>query len=281
MIGVSLKAINYGDFERNEIYDCLLFYIGFSSGSLLQPYLVSHRIGKDSTTAINSIYNLRKNQYSPIPLPPSVGSQQYRDSKYHYQLFTNIFQTYSTKPNYFKSINSQWSRVWHSFQSTEDIMTLTLSTSIEGLLNDIFIPELKSQDDNEERQLEIKEIKKSLSTLEIKNEDIVIIMNSLAHSIKLTASKALNEFVEKKVISRDEKKQWTKLRNASAHPKISHKSASDALAEDSMIRSCINIFHLIIFNALNYSGPIYDLSSSNEVRVITHTDLLLEIETVS
>lgn len=49
----------------------------------------------------------------------------------------------NAKPLYFDSSYSQWMRVWHAFNSANNITILTLGVAIEGLLNDIFIPALK------------------------------------------------------------------------------------------------------------------------------------------
>lgn len=197
-----------GSFEPDVLLPCLKFYIGFSSASMPQFVYILKRIGKDKQEIISSIANVQKHQNSSSPMSSGVGDEKYRDSAYHYRFLENIIKLYKDNPKQFDSIYSQWERVWHSFQSKNSIMILTLSVAIEGVLNDIYIPAIKAKKDNSKLETEIQEIKKKIETLKLTNDQRNRIMGSVSYWKNITATKALDYLIEQGVITSADKKLW-------------------------------------------------------------------------
>lgn len=245
-----------GDFDIEEVRSCLKFYIGFTSGSMPQLVLMVEIKGDDKVETISSVSSSQKRQTSVSPIIPNAATGKSMDPEYHYSLFRKIVWLYREHPKRFESIYAQWRRVWYSFQSQNSIMSLTLSVAIEGLLNDIFIPEIKLQLDTRELEAEIAKVKAQLKALEIDQQQLSRLMNSVGHWTSITASKAMDYLIDYQVITKEDKKNWTYLRNASAHPKMKDSDSAKERLEKEKVLSCLNTFHKLILNALAYSGPV-------------------------
>ncbi|AMC35334.1 hypothetical protein [Janthinobacterium sp. B9-8] len=249
-----VTAVVSGCFDVKNVLECLKFYIGFSCGSMPQPYYVCERTGVEIVTKICSINNSYRNKISSNPMVSNVGGD-YNNKEYHYQLFKNILNVRSENRKVYDSIYSQWYQVWYSFQSINSIAALTLSVAIEGLLLDIFIPIIETKNRDEDLDADVKKIKEIISDLEIDIEYKVTLHNSISYLKKQTAAKALNYLIDREIITKDEKKLWSDLRNACAHPKIKDDSPAVELVERERVLSCLNLFHNLVFNALSYTGP--------------------------
>lgn len=201
---------------------------------------------------------------------------KYKNYAYHYALLENMDSLYRKNPKRFESIYSQWERVWYSFQSKNSIMFLTLSVAIEGLLNDIYIPTIKSRDENIEMNTEIDEIKTQIKSLELTSEQRNRLLGSVSYWKSITAAKALNYLVEHKIITIDDKKLWQELRNESAHPKVRENDLAKERLELEQVLSCLNLFHKLILNTLTFSGPIIIFQGDRKFTCeeLIHTDIL-------
>lgn len=266
-----------GDFDIEEIRSCLKFYIGFTSGSMPQLVLMVEIIGDDKVEVISSVSNSQKRQTSVSPIIPNAATGKSMDPEYHYTLFRKIVELYRRHPERFESIYAQWKRVWYSFQSQNSIMSLTLSVAIEGLLNDIFIPEIKRQRDSSELEAEVAKVKAQLKALEIDQQQLSRLMNSVGHWNSITASKAMDYLIEHQVITKEDKKNWTYLRNASAHPKMKDSDSAKERLEKAKVLSCLNTFHKLILNTLSYSGPvdIFDAEGEHKLIELEHQEIFL------
>ena len=248
-----------GDFEHEQLLRCLRFYIGFSSASMPQFLYILKRKGSEETEIISSINVEKKNQLASSPMIETASLDS------HYQLLKNIINLYSERSEWFDSVYSQWERVWYSFQSENSIMALTLSVAIEGLLNDIYIPIIKDKGNNSELKSEICNIKKQIKEeLKLTDRQRERLLNNVSHWGNITAANALIYLIDNHVVTTEDKKLWSKLRNESAHPKIKVKSFElDKLERDSVL-SCLNLFHKLILNVLAYSGPVRFFKASKD-----------------
>ena len=270
---VSVNAT--GEFDTNRVLECLLFYIGFSGGVMPQPYITIRRNGAENTTTIHSIDNSYKHKRSSNPMVSSVAEKEYKES--HYQLFKSILDLRATTPKVYESIYSQWNQVWHAFQSENAITSLTLSVAIEGLLNDIFIPAIKKNVKDEELEEDIKQIKALVSDLDISPKHKDRLLGSVSYWKNISAAKALEFLLNEGIITIDEKKLWTKMRNECAHPKVRDDSLASQQLDRDRVLSCLNLFHNLIFNVLKYSGPRFYFrigSKSNTFDMIEHKEVL-------
>ncbi|MCY7297137.1 hypothetical protein [Alteromonas sp. a30] len=263
-----------GVFDVEQVFECLKFYIGFTSGSMLQPIFIVKRNKQSQVSIIKSISNIQKRQRSSNPVPSTYGNKRV-ETDYHYQIFRNIFELYKVKPNFFESIYSQWARVWYSFQSKNSITILTLSVAIEGMLNDVFIPKFKQLGVNDHLDEEILRIKKLISEIEIPTAQIDRLKSSVSYWKNITAAKSLDYLVQLGIISQDEKKSWSKLRNASAHPKTKEMNAASLEKERDNLLLCLNLFHNLIFNTIHYSGPrhYWAVNSTSPLKMLEHNEI--------
>ncbi|HEN9558253.1 TPA: hypothetical protein U9I86_001061 [Acinetobacter baumannii] len=250
-----------GDIERDKILDCLTIYLGFCSGTLLQPYYSTYTVKKQITTIIHSVNKIYlNNNYAPI-LPNRL-SEPYNNGEYHYNILKNFIKLYSTNQVFFLSIYAQWKRVWLSYSSIQDIRNLALTTAIEGLLNDIFIPLIKGSLKDEDLDIEINEIKAAIKTLNIDEKYKEKLQHSISYLKNITANKALNYLAEKSIIDFNEVAGWKKLRNEVAHPKIKYLDTLNKYAEKENFYHSLNLFNSLILQTLAYEGPRFYYSSN-------------------
>ncbi|WIG78455.1 hypothetical protein KFZ67_06335 [Photobacterium damselae] len=253
-----------GCFEPEELLPCLKFYIGFCSASMPQFVYMLKRTSGGKQEVISSITNNQKRQRSFSPMIASVGNEKYSDSVYHYNLLKSIISVYKNNPKRFRSVYSQWERVWYSSQSKNSIMILTLSVAIEGLLNDIYIPAIKRKKDNSELEAEIKKVKQQVKMLELTDDQRSRILGSVSYWKNITAAKALDYLIEQSVITSLDKKLWQELRNESAHPKVHEENLAKEKLEREKVLSCLNLFHKLVLNTLMFSGPVGVLQVGKE-----------------
>lgn len=277
-----VKHIDYievwviGDFDPKTLLKCLKFYIGFSSGSMPQFFYIKEIIDTICIETISSISNPQKRQLAPSPMVDNIANDKYKDHFYHYNLLKNIISLYEDSPKLFQSIYLQWERVWYSWQSKNSIMILTLSVAIEGLLNDIYIPSIKSECESTELLQEIDDIKLEISTLNLTDFQKNRLISSVNYWKNITASKALKYLIDNKIITNKDKRLWTKLRNKSAHPRVQEDDLAKQVLEQEQVLSCLDLFHKLILNILRYSGPIrvFQLNEEFEFIELTYTKVL-------
>ena len=265
-----------GIFEPEELLECLKFYIGFSSSSMPQFYYVKEIKNGRKREVVSSIDNKQKLKHSSSPMIDSIADEKYRDFAYHYSLLENIINLYRENPKQFESIYSQWERVWHSFQSKNSIMILTLSVAIEGLLNDIYIPAIKIKNNDIELDAQIDNIKQQIKSLELTSDQRSRLIGSVSYWKSITAAKALGYLIERGVVTTADKKLWQELRNESAHPKVREENLDKERLELEQVLSCLNLFHKLILNTLSFSGPIILLQADRKFTCVEliHKDIL-------
>lgn len=265
-----------GNFNPDILLGCIKFYIGFGDGSYVQPYLIYRINNGIKKTVINSINQEKILQRSSNPLPSST---IYSGSKtdYHYNILINIIKLRYKNPDWYNCINAHWDRVWHSFQTKNNIMSLTLSVAIEGILNDIYIPKLENNN-NKELNDDIEELKKEIAKLNITTKYKDKLYSSISHFKKITAAKAMDHLVNRGIITISDKKAWIKVRNMSAHPRKKDHSIASETDERNNIFLCLNLFHSLIFNVLSYSGPrnYFSIDQGNKVIEIKYINIFNE-----
>ena len=193
-----------GSINPEIILDCLTFYLGFCSGILLQPYYSTYMISKQKIITLYSTNKLYL-QKSYVPaIAPKLSNKEFRDGEFHFNILRNSIRLHAKNPKHFLSIFAQWRRVWLSFNSEQDLTNLALTTAIEGLLNDIFIPIFKKSKVDSALERDIIEIKKIIDDLEID----VVYKDKLQHSISylknITANKALILLAEVGILRKKE-----------------------------------------------------------------------------
>ena len=266
-----------GKFVTDKLLEAIKFYIGLSNATMPQPYYILNK-AENCTESIISTNLSNRRKTSASPLIEHIGDEEYKDNQYHYNILRQLISLYESDFKQFNSLFSQWQRVWHSFQSNHAITTLTLAVAIEGLLNDIYIPEIKEAYACKTKDPEIENLKQQIKKLNITQDHRQRLLSSIGHWNDVTATRALDELVSSSIITNDEKNNWKKLRNEKAHPKTM--GTGDVFNESDRNRmlSCINLFHKLILNKLKFSGPmvIQELNSNNPVALYTYRNISRE-----
>lgn len=244
-----------GSINPEIILDCLTFYLGFCSGILLQPYYSTYMISNQKIITLYSTNKLYL-QKSYVPaIASNLSNKEFRDGEFHFNILRNSIRLHAKNPKHFLSIFAQWRRVWLSFNSEQDLTNLALTTAIEGLLNDIFIPIFKKTKKDAVLEEDINRIKEIIQTLEINEAYKGRLQDSISHLKNITANKALSLLVDTQVLSKEEIRAWKALRNEVAHPKIRSANLSNKYDEKENFISCLNLFNSLILQTLLYNGP--------------------------
>jgi hypothetical protein len=257
-----------GSFEMEKMYDSLVFYIGLTSGCLPQCYGMVKRKGESQSTFIRGVQNSYRLISIPGPMPENVSIGGKISYESHYDILKKIYSVNIENPLYFDSAYAQWKRVWHGYKSQDSIAMLSLSVSVEGLLNDIFAPRLKEDSlDPEFDGAKVKIIEK-ISELEIDIKHKESISGFVAKWGNIHAPKALSILVEKGLISDKEKKAWEKIRHSSAHPTFIEQSDARMQKDHDRMAKCLNLFYRLVLNIFEYSGAQYEYGEPRKPDVV-------------
>ncbi|MDD9156529.1 hypothetical protein PVK64_10045 [Aliivibrio sp. S4TY2] len=244
-----------GDFVPKDFELCVRFFLNFSCGVLIQPYILFTNIRNVSQCIIRSFNNQILHKRSTNPIPSNIQIPEGRDN-YSIDLLQRFLILQSENIKYFNCLNNQWERVWRGFNSSDDIAELVLSVAVEGILNDIYIPDFKLHRLDEDLVETIKKIKVKLKTLDIEPEHLSRLVSSISYWKNITAAKALDILISESVLGGNDKKLWNKIRNASAHPISKDTNHIEEQQKRDDLYSCIDIFHKLVLNVLAYSGPV-------------------------
>lgn len=261
--------------ESEELLDCLAFYLGLTSGILLQPYYSNYISNNRETITLYSTNKIYLNKSFITTIPHPLRNEEFRDGEYHFNILRNSIQLSKEKPEIFRSIYAQWKRVWYSYNSEQDITNLTLTTAIEGLLNDIFIPILTQTKRDEKLENDIKEIKNIIKKLEIDPIYKDRLIGSISYLKNITANKALNLLVDLTLLKRAEIEAWKVLRNEVAHPKVKDYNLSKQYEKMENFILCINLFNSLVFQVLSYNGPINYFNPSKKADIVIFNSKIL------
>lgn len=260
--------------DLDTIYAIVLFYIGFTSGIIPQPYILQRTDELTTVTSLRPYDNSQVRRKIPPPTISNVLDQNGCDiSERHYRLLDNLIRQYENNKRYFECIYSHWLRIWHAFQSKADTVPgVTLTTSIEGILNDIFIPRMERLFKDkalEGEKLRIIEIINNLDTLNNDQRDsIKTFINRWGN---LYPEKALGILVERGVLKDEEKRVWVKLRHTLAHPRIGNHAENRNKILSGRVLTCLGIFYKLVFLLYKYDGVFVDFGSETRNRISQFT----------
>lgn len=265
-----------GDFEPEGLEQCLKFYLGFSCGILLQPYIIFRNVGTVSKCLIRSFNNQLSHKRSSNPIPSNF-SDPSGIGTYSINLFYAILRLQKNYYSHFNCLNNQWERVWHAFNSTDSIAELVLSVAIEGVLNDIYIPDFKESRVDDELIETIEIIKTQLEKLDLSKDHIGRLKNSISHWKKTTAAKSLDILIEEYILANTDKKVWNEVRNASAHPRSKDLNSLEEQKKRDSVLACLDIFHKLVLNVLGYSGPVNVFGPGSQQAVMLEHKKVLSV----
>ncbi len=247
------------DFDMDAIKECLLFYLSFTSGVLVQPYILTHCTEGDMTISVIGI------DESLVPLtihPPFFSDPFIPDhGKFsaHHDLFRKIFTVRNNNVSFFESISLQWRRVWHSCHSSDkSILMLTLSVAVEGILNDIFIPKISPKVKDKDLESHKEKITSAIEGLtDIDKSHLDNIVHYVSKWGNTHPKKALMYLIDEELITNQQKKAWDDMRNSSAHPRIDKDCVSRQKKDDDRIIKTLGLFYHLILLVYSYTGTAY------------------------
>lgn len=269
--GYTQVNCHFEDSNLDDLREGLLFYLGFSSGRFVQPYVVIQRNGSETNTTIYSVDDSLIYQVIPPPISDvAYDADKKSFENHHFELFSNILNIKKRDNKLFESTYSQWSRVWHSFSSYErGVLMLSLSVAVEGVLNDIFIPILSKLNKNDKFDIEKERIISSINNLsEIDNDHLDSITKYISRWGNIHPKKAIEMLVDKGLLTEKQKKCWGVLRNSSAHPKLVKVSEGRREKDYNRIITCLGLFYRLILSAYLYKGPLYAYEKIKDGRLI-------------
>lgn len=245
-----------GQFDPDELYPALLFYLGLSSGVMPQPYCVIKRVGREGRMHFKTIRKGIQGKTVAAPITEATSGEGFPAS--HYALLGSMLRVKRDNPLRFKSAYSQWQRMWHAFQSENNIAILTLSVAVEGLLNDVFIPELKLASVDKELEAAKAVLIEQLGNIKGRDDHIKTLISSVERWGNIHAAKALGLLVDKELVLKEEKKAWGDLRNTAAHPTYKETNEASQLKEQNRIYRTLTLFYRLLLNIFSYDGPMYE-----------------------
>jgi len=269
--GYTQVSCHFNGSNVEDLKEALLFYLGFTSGRLIQPYIIVQQNGHTIETIISSVDDTLVYQEIPPPVSDIVyGVNKNSLDNYHFDLFRNILNARMSDKNLFESTFSQWSRIWHSFHSYEiGVLMLTLSVAVEGILNDIFIPKLTDilKDDEFEAKKE-KIICSIRSIADIDGDHLNSISKYISKWGNVHSKRAIEFLIKKEIVTSQQRKCWIDLRNSSAHPKLVKISEGRRKKDYNQIIICLGMFYCLVLNSYSYKGPLYAYEKVKDNRLV-------------
>lgn len=245
-----------GVFDEDDLYKALLFYLGLSAGVMPQPYCLIRQIKDNTALYLKSTNKALRNKSIPAPFPGASSGNGWPGC--HYEILRAMLKVKSYNPLYFDSSNSQWLRVWHAFNSVNNIAILTLGVAIEGLLNDIFIPELKHIAFDEDFEKEKNDLIATLEMIEASEDHKRSLVKHVERWGNIHAGKALSMLVEKGLVQEAERVAWGELRHSAAHPKFKENTEARQEKEHKRISICLTLFYRLMLNVFSYDGAMFE-----------------------
>jgi len=188
------------------------------------------------------------------PIHPPLRYRGPRETDY-WNLYTKYFQYICQNAN-----ESTWHpitifihRILEARKASIETQCLALSVVIEGLLRTEFGELAKPEGDLIDS---IEKAKGILNDSNIPSQNVNRI-NKVIDGIKTTrVTDKLQEFLKRDIITKKEKKTWTKLRNSSTHPEHAYfKNFEEAYDAFGIV---LTLFYKLIFHRIGYCGKYTD-----------------------
>lgn len=264
-------SISGSDYSFQDVEDALKFYFGFSTGFFPQEFYSQTVEGSKKIEKIVSVNKQILSKFISPPICHAVYDSNDKPlDKFHFDLFKNIINQIKLDRKAFESIYSQWSRVWHASLSPEiGVLTLSLSVSIEGVLNDIYInviTDLLRDNTFESKKVEISKKIDAVDYIEEDHKKMII--KYVDGWGNIYPKKALIYLAEIDVITKEQVASWVKLRNSAAHPRLMHDDETRRIKDVTRTFICLGLFYRLILNVFRYEGAQYAYEYLGDERLI-------------
>ena len=142
---------------------------------------------------------------------------------------------------------------------------LTVSIAVDGILNDIFIPELTKRLMDMDFEIEKENIVEIIRHVEgVSDAHLKTITQFVERWGNIRSKKALQYMVEIGLIEKKQLNCWEKLRNSSAHPKLVVQDEQRKRKNIERTVICLGLFYRLSLNVYSYKGPQYSYEKAQD-----------------
>lgn len=234
--------------DSNLFSEALLYALSILVGKELTPIIKIIDLEQSNIFEINSI-ELETKRKMPRPAPSNA--------YYHYdsaeEFLVKFVSKYLSDTKTMKHLVGYWHKVYFSYNSSIEVIALTLTTSIEGLVKSLHSEKLL----HDEESQYIGELNESIDIVKtikldknIKNKLLSLLGGFNRKSIK----SALTEFTENKPPYKNSPKAWASLRNQSAHADSLDNSNEELQLYFDKTYNSLGLFYLLILDYIGYLG---------------------------
>ncbi len=264
--------------DVENIKNSITLYLGLSSGSLATPYYERIERKGEQKGIIYSTHKRTLKNFIPPPLSQFVHDDNRNlISDSHYELFYNILSLSRNERQLFDSVFSNWKRVWYSFMSPVlSVQSLTLSISIEGILNDAYIPLMERWDRSKEDEKEKEKVLELVNQMSgLSEKSISRLCSQVGAWGKYYPKKVLERLKEAKAIEEIHITSWISMRNAATHPRLSEENEIKKRKDLQRVTRCLGLFYRLILNIFSYCGPMNAFEEPRERKFIMYSSVRL------
>ncbi|HGM5860425.1 hypothetical protein I5R11_17635 [Serratia marcescens] len=179
----------------------------------------------------------------------TTGPYQFDDFSGFIRCYVNFFS--GKNDNFF----NYWWKIYKSWAGSIENSALSLTVSIEGVLNEYFKSYMVTEEDFIDEAKKTKIIIEDLLIDERIKSRLVQNLNGAGRG---TPKNALYKLVTKGVISKDLADCWVKLRSKSAHAVEINGNAREQYIYDYM--KCLELFYKLLFEVVGYKGKYISFS---------------------
>lgn len=234
--------------DSNLFSEALLYALSILVGKELTPIIKIIDLEQSNIFEINSI-ELETRRKMPRPVPSNA--------YFHYDSAEEFLEKFVSKyladTKTMKYLIGYWHKVYFSYNSSIEVIALTLTTSIEGLVKNLHSKMLLHDEESQyisELNESIYVVKKIEVDKGIRNKLLSMLGGFNRKSIK----SALTEFTENKPPYKDSPKVWASLRNQSAHADSLNNSNEELQSYFDKTYNSLGLFYLLILDYISYVG---------------------------
>lgn len=208
-----------------------------------------------STQEINTItINSNPTQYPNKSLVSSIK----HNSSLHLDSFNEFINKYMKHfPKKHDLFYGYWHKINRAWQGGIENAALAISTAIEGVTKHYF-SEYGSADKEILSQAEAAKV--AIKELDIGERIKERLLSSIGNLRSPNPKNALYVLASEGIFTKKTVKDWSSLRNKSAHADRLDDNSEEFQKYLDLIFKCLNLFYLLLFNKINYEGLYNDLS---------------------
>ena len=224
-----------------------------ASGRFIQPLLYIEEYKGKRTIRIQ----LRKDLIERKKISPPIKCDSMGERKY-LSLFVTSYLSSRIEP--ISPLYRCWYKILDSKGNHFETEALVLTTAIEGVLREYFEqygkPDAKDKEVISNAKLKIKKI---LLPQDIKGR----IISSIGNMASFSASRALRQLANKRLLDEEMPITWNDLRNKLAHGNSVEFEKNGSQETWMQQWTCLTIFYILLLKTINYPGKFINYAKSD------------------